>query len=296
MQSIHSHRPVGSAATADVRVAQFGAHGRHRAFASTLDMLSSSRRKEDDFAVGKIPPIEIVVLPLRQTPQAGPVKIHFVEMVEGVFGDLRFVELVDNSVHVRVVLAVGEQHLRPVVRDFGPDDVAWREIVRQAAKRWLLALEVLQHVHPAAGAREPAVVLVAHVRIRARPGRDREPSRCALHKQQIVAVQQRVGERHLANRPACSKVQLPFDVRGQLLRFRCLFGNFTQCSQFTFDRGSQGLQAFGRLQTTGDDFINWIYGFRNRLLYGFVTRLRRDLHHRALGRPGTCATLRRRFA
>ena len=199
-------------------------------------MLSAPRRKENDLAIGQVPAVEIVVFPLRKTPQSRSVEFHFIQVIESIFGDFRFVQLVDDSMDVWVVLAVSEQHLSSVVRKLGPDDVAQREIFCQRAKHRLFALEVFQYVHPATRSREPAVVLVAHVRIGARPGRDGEPSRRAFDKQQIVAVQKRIGKSHFPHCPTCAKVQVPFHFRRQVLRLRtCLLGDLVQRLQFAFN-------------------------------------------------------------
>ena len=115
VQRVDGHGPIGSAAATDVTVAQLGVDCRHGAFSPALDVLPPPRREENDLTVGQIPAVEVVVLPARQTPQPRTVEFHFVEMIEGIFRDFRFVELVDDAMHVRVILAIGEQHLAPVV-------------------------------------------------------------------------------------------------------------------------------------------------------------------------------------
>ena len=220
VQRVHGDRPLGPAAAADIAIGQSAVAAGVARFRAALDVLPAPRRQEHDLAVGQIASVEIVVLAVRQPPHAAAVQVHFVQVKEGVFRDVVLVQLVGLAFQTRIVLAVTEQDPRAIVRQVRPQERARRKSGGQTPQTRLVGFEVFQDEHAAARPREPAVVLVRHVR---------KAAGHAFHEQQVVKIQQRIGHRHPPHRPAGLQIQLPpLSGRNVLAKVPKLLFHFAQ--------------------------------------------------------------------
>ena len=179
-----------------------------------------ARGKEHHVPVGQVAGVEIVVTPEGQLTHAAAVDVHLEDLVERVLRKSVLVDLVLDAGQVRVVLAVGEQHLGAVVGKLRAKEIAFRPVAGDAFDLRVVSLKTLQQTDSPARPRPPAVVLVGHV--------GKHPRR-PFEEENRVEVQQRIGQRHAAHGPLGLEIEPAADFLGRVGReFLAAFGNLRE--------------------------------------------------------------------